>query len=846
MRGLAQLALRSLAARRARTALTIGGISLGIAVLVAAMAVNAGIETAIDRTVADIAGRADLRVTAFEERGLSPASLEAIRATAGVEVAAPALERRTYLGADPSAGGGLRPPVTVLGVDAAIEPQVHPYELAGGLGLDPADDAGVLVTQQLASEDGLAVGDSLTIQGIDQREVQVVGIVAGRGPLVGSSGRTVIAPIATVADVFDVDRLTRVDVVLADGTDALAVAASLERSLTLEPYVLSAPADTAASLRASTTDFRQMTALLGIIALFGGAFLIFNTLSMTVAERLREIGLFRAAGMTRRQVSAFVLLQALVVGVVGALLGVLLGLLLARLIAGVAEAATGIETGLLEIPPDRALLAAVLGVLVTLAGAIEPALRASRISPVEALKARIDPGDGRQARLRWLVVVFVAVAASVVLIWPDGPTSPTIIRPLLVYAILLVLVLLTPVLVRPAGALVGALFALLFRAEERLALGAIRRDPSRTALTVAALTVGLAMIVAIGGVGQYARASAGEWLSDVIPGDDVLTAIRPIPSDDTTALDAVAAVPGVERVTAVGSFDAAFRGARLAAAAVDGAAMLADGRLVFVAGDRSAALAALDAGGSVVLPSSVADRLGLAVGDSMTFTVAGGEPLELSVAGIVEHSIPGRSGEAMLVGWADALARFGVVGADFLAVRYAAGGGSAGSVETARDEVAATARLYALEPSTLGAVESAIGAALGRVFGLFDAIAVIAVIIGALGIVNTLTMSVLERVREIGVLRATGMTRRQVRRMVIVEAGILGGIGALLGIVGGLVTGAVLVVLAGGRLDISIGGLPWQPMALAVVLGLAASMLAAAYPSVMASRISIVRAVQAE
>jgi len=295
---------------------------------------------------------------------------------------------------------------------------------------------------------------------------------------------------------------------------------------------------------------------------------------------------------------------------------------------------------------------------------------------------------------------------------------------------------------------------------------------------------------------------------------------------------------------------------RLAASAVSGASLLADGRLVFAGGDRVEALEAIEAGGAVILPSAVASRLGLRVGDSMAFTVAGtegssedgseggsegGSTLELAVVGIVEHSIPGRSGEAVLVGWPDALVSFGVVGADFLAVRYAAD-----APATARGKVAATARLYALQPSTLGEVESAIGSALGRVFGLFDAIAIIAVIVGALGIVNTLTMSVVERVREIGVLRATGMTRQQVRRMVIVEAGILGGVGAILGVAGGLAAGALLVVLVGGDPGASRDGLPWLPMAFAVVLGLVASMLAAAYPAVLASRISIVRAVQFE
>jgi putative ABC transport system permease protein len=155
------------------------------------------------------------------------------------------------------------------------------------------------------------------------------------------------------------------------------------------------------------------------------------------------------------------------------------------------------------------------------------------------------------------------------------------------------------------------------------------------------------------------------------------------------------------------------------------------------------------------------------------------------------------------------------------------------------------ARGLALEPTPLSGIEGAISDAFGRVFGLFDALALLAVLIAALGIVNTLTMNVIERVREIGILRAAGMTRRQVWRSVVVEAGVLGLAGALLGIALGLIVGGLMVVLAGGRIDLA-GGIPWAVIGLALVLGIVVAMLAAAYPARLASRLSIVRAVQYE
>ena len=167
-----------------------------------------------------------------------------------------------------------------------------------------------------------------------------------------------------------------------------------------------------------------------------------------------------------------------------------------------------------------------------------------------------------------------------------------------------------------------------------------------------------------------------------------------------------------------------------------------------------------------------------------------------------------------------------------------------GRATDARPVLEATARLAALEPNPVQTVAGAVDSALGQVFGLFDALAFVAVIVAALGIVNTLTVSVLERVRELGVLRAAGMTRGQVRRTVVVEAGILGIVGSVLGIAAGLVAGAVLVVMAGGgRLVVDV---PWSSIGVALVLGLGVSMAAAWYPARLASRLAIVAAVQHE
>jgi putative ABC transport system permease protein len=236
----------------------------------------------------------------------------------------------------------------------------------------------------------------------------------------------------------------------------------------------------------------------------------------------------------------------------------------------------------------------------------------------------------------------------------------------------------------------------------------------------------------------------------------------------------------------------------------------------------------------------MAERFGLSVGGVLLVPTKDGGSLDLTVVGIVERSIPGRTGEAMLIGWSDATNRLGVAGADVFAVRFAPG-----APASAHDALGSEATTLALEVVPLDRIEGAISDALGRIFGLFDALAAVAVLIAALGIVNTLTMNVIERVREIGILRAAGMTRRQVWRSVVVEAGILGLAGAILGIALGVVIGGLMIVLAGGGIDLGTI-VSWPIVAVALVLGVVVAMLAAAWPARVAARLSIVRAVQYE
>ena len=482
--------------------------------------------------------------------------------------------------------------------------------------------------------------------------VTVAGILAGDGPVPGTSGRTIVMPIDTTAGL---DGLSRIDIVLAAGADPASVEVALERALTIEPYLLTSPQDVAESLRASTADVRSTMALLAAISLFAAAFVILNTIAMTVIERVRELGLLRAAGATRGQVARVVATQGLLLGVLGSVLGVAAGVVLAQVAAAWLRTAGGVTLDGPEISPAILAAAVGAGIVITFVASLEPARRAGAVSPVEALRTRSDAAAGVRSHTSWLLVVMAVVGVLAALLVPGLAGSGSLSgRTIVVYIVLLGAVLATPALLGPLGRIAGLPFSGVLRLEERLARAAIARDPARTTTTVGALVVGLAMVVALGAVAVNARSAATAWLADVVPGDEILTAIAPAPIGSDGYGPEIAAIDGVARATPIASFDLAFDGTRLDAVAIRGSDFDADGRLTFPVGDRTAALAAIDAGGSVILPVARARQMGVGVGDSSSSWRPPAGRSSSRSPGLVDRSFPGDAGEAALVGWPDA------------------------------------------------------------------------------------------------------------------------------------------------------------------------------------------------
>jgi putative ABC transport system permease protein len=719
----------------------------------------------------------------------------------------------------------------VIGVEPDNEAEIRTYELAAGTFLDPTDPTGVLVNAAWARDNGLALGDELRLN-FRRPEVpsnHIVGLLADSGFGALGSGSVVVFQRSFLAGAFvDPVPVRYIDLQVAEGREA-DVQAALDAQMT-EPFVVETLADAERQLGRAQAGFSGLAFLFGLVALAVGAFLVANTLAMTLAERTREIGLLRAAGTTSRQVMGLFLRQGLALALIGGVTGALLGVLLASVMIAFLQSSRALLIGGLPFHPLALLLAFVLGALVTLVAALVPALAAARVSPLDALRPSRQPGRTLGGRLPWLAGLVIAAVAIGVVAYPLQRGQSSLPGALLAVAILLGGALLMTVLLQPVAAIVGRPFAAFFGAQGYLGRANLRRDPVRTGLTVGALAIGLASVVALGIVSASARATAERWVDSILPGGH---AIRlGVPDEIESIRPTFDAIIGVERASPVVEFPAVALAddsqREVAIAGIDPTAFQDSGSLIIDGVRRGTAFQALRDGGSILVPEALAARDGLALGDVVELAEPGGVGQPFRVAGIVAYSLPTRTAEgAILMSLSDARDRFGVSDASLWVLEPAEGT----SDDAFSAAVAATARDLSAEPLTAANLASDLGRSLDRLIGLFDVLALVAVVIGGLGIVNTMAVGVVERGREIAILRSHGMTVGQVQAMVMAEASIIGAVGGMAAVGIGTLVALVTVYFAASS-DFAGGlAIPWGLLAAVVLLGVGVASAAGIFPA---------------
>jgi putative ABC transport system permease protein len=584
-------------------------------------------------------------------------------------------------------------------------------------------------------------------------------------------------------------------------------------------------------------------ALLGFaaVALLVGSFLIWNTFSVLVAQRSRELGLLRAVGATRRQVLAGVVGEAVVVGLVAAAAGIGLGLLAALGLRGLLSA-VGIDlpTTTLQLAPHTVTAAVLVGLLVTVLSALVPARAATRIPPVAALRDAATSTVERPGRRRTAAgSVLLAVGAALLVLVGIGGDQPGTAG-LGALAAFLGLVLLGPAIAGGYGRLVGAARPGAGRAATgagwAMAARNLARAPRRAASTALALTIGLSLVAAVTVMASSIKSSVRDVVASSTSADLLVRASSQVaPGIPVAAAQAVRGVDGVALVSEARFGPAKVGSSKTYVGAIDAgtAGKVADlqirsGRLTDLRGD------------SLLVSTSTARSKHLAVGDRLPVSFPSGGRIDARVVGTFDNDeligsayvLPLATYAAHTVDGLDAIV---FVGAE-------EGVSEAGLQQRVSDALAAYPGVTVDTPSGFADAQ---GAAVDSMLNLVSALLLLAIVVALLGIVNTLALAVMERTREIGLLRAVGATRQQVRRVVRREAVLTAVLGALLGTGLGVGAGVALVRSLADE-GLHAVTVPVGQLGVYLVLAAFAGVVAAIGPARRASKVDVLRAVTTE
>lgn len=836
----------------------IAGVAIGVAMIVAIDLANGSAQRAFALGTETVTGRATHAIVGGPS-GLDEALYTRLRRELGFRASAPVVENYVVvaeldgqpmrlLGVDPFAEAPFR---SYLGQSGAAEPA--PDYLAA-LMVQPDT---VLISTAVAARYGLAPGDTLTARlGTTRHRLTIAGLLDPTDDLSRRAlDSLLIADIATAQEVLGrVGRLDRIDLLIppspAGDADLAAIRALLPPDARLIPS--SARGGTVAEM---TAAFELNLTALSLLALVVGMFLIYNTVTFSVVQRRPVIGTLRALGMTGREVYALILLEAVLLGVLGTLVGLGLGVALGR---GAVQLVTRTINDLffvvsvreVEIPLGTLVKGAAIGVTAALAAAALPALEATSVPPAGALR-RSNVEERARRVLPWLGLAALGLLAlGALLLIPEWNL---VIAFAGLFAIIVGAALLTPLLT--LGLMAGAQ-RLLRRAGVigRMAPRTVVRSLSRTSVAVAALMVAVSVIIGVGVMIGSFRTTVELWLEDVLQADiyvspPSLNANQVLTTLDPGLVAELAAVPGVAATATTRGVDvAAFlpqagggetaQSVRLVALSQDLAG--AKRRYRDAVGDWRATWDAVTRGG-VIVNEPMANRFDLAVGDDLLLQTDQGRhafPIVGIAVDFDVNPVVFMHDPVYRQWWRDraisAIALFVRPGVDVDA-----------TVADLRAAFAGRADL--LIRSNRGMRQNALDV-FDRTFAITVALQLLATLVAFIGILSTLMSLQLERVREIGVLRATGMTRGQLWRLSLLETGLMGASAGLLAIPTGFVLAVILIYIInlrsfGWTLAMRLD--PWEfGQAFAVALG--AALVAGLYPAWRMGRIAPAAALRSE
>ena len=650
-------------------------------------------------------------------------------------------------------------------------------------------------------------------------------------------------------NLFNLDRkITEIDVKTAGLIDSTKVKGELEKELG-DGFLVSRPAEKGKSIETATAGIMGAFGSFGNLALFIGAFVVFNTMLMSVSERLKEIGSLRLIGASRSQVFRIMMLETVIYGVIGSAIGLGLGVLLGRGLASEVGAIYNIEVVKVDISLMWGAIAFTIGVLASFGAGAQPALKASRVQPIEVSRLKLGQSRGVIARYGWLLGTSFIAIGIVLFLTPLKIEYGTIVFSVSSALIFIGASFFSISLVSIMNFLLAPIARTIFKIEGRLAVDSIDRGKSRTALAVVTLLASLSMIIAAGELRLADNKFLDNWMAAIIPFD--LSVRTPLPMNvteinkyipiDFAFKDKIEEIEGVGHVNPIKFELAKGLGRDLFIITTEGRSWKHTSDLKFDEGDRDKALDDFDKGGSVMVSSTISRSKGIHVGDMIRMKTPSGWK-NFKISGVFPEIA--NDGYVIYVSRHDQIKYWKDPSVDGFDIALSPG---ANLEKTKKELEKLITGISGLEVVTGQDIRDEIRGSVNQFLAILNALVVVAIIVTALGIVNTLAMSVYERVREIGILRAMGMTRPQVMKMVVVEAALIGIMGAIPGVIIGLVVSWGIIIIAQ-----LVGGwnvpyvFPGNFLLMAVVISIGVTVLASIYPSRKAAEIEIVKAVQYE
>lgn len=872
MSNLYLLALRNLWTRKTRTLLTLSGVAIGVAFVLAVSITNASTQQSLEAFFAQASGRASLTISnaggASVQSGIRASVLREAQAFPGV-VAAVAMtaDSAILLGKD-----NTNTRLTVAGIDPSADARVRVYEIDSGRFLDPQSHSfEIVLTRKIADKHGIRLNDQIELfVGREPLTFTVIGLLADKGAANIGSGAVGFVTGDVAREVFS--RGNKVDQVDLVAEHSIAQDPSRLESLRTalqdqlgETFAVSYPAAGSQAAASAMNSISLGLVAFSTIALLVSAILSYNTFSMIALERTREWGLLRSLGVGRAQLLGLVLVEALLLALLGSTAGLAGGVALAMPLLRFMQ---GMFTGNLPIeitaPTSGLIAAAASGVIVTLLASLKPAWDVTRITPMQALRPQADA----KRREGFVVRHSGQIGAGLIALTIADQIVSTLLGRLAIMPVEAFLIvaflgvtLLVPVAVGLIERLVRRAMGIVYGMPGRLGSLNIQRNRGRAALTASVMTIGAAMTIAMGGAEISFQGELERWINETLTSDWVIsssfswldTAFPTLSSDVGPLIAATEGVGGVtgERlmyVTVTGATTSdGFQAQRQVALfrAIDPNTYRSVAPLRFAEdNDKAEELWSDFAQGDALFVSGLVQQTyHVRRGETLRLRTPRGER-DLRVAGIVMDISQG--GFTVIGSWDVATTYFGQ-SASRPSVYFArlAPGADRAAVERALKEGLGKRRH--LDVTNSEEYRNQIRQAFDQFFAMFNTAVVIAILVGALGVVNTLTMSILERTREIGMLRSVGMTRGQIVWMVLAEAAVMGVIAALMGIGSGLALTAVLVksmsVNSGWSLSYVF---PTGPLLISVAITLILSQVAALYPTWRAVRTVVVQAIQSE